>query len=122
MATNRVDLIDKDDARGILLALLEHVAHAACAHAHEHFDEIRTRDGEEGHVRLTSDGARQQRLTSARWADQQDALGNLAAEALELLRIAKEVDNLLKLGLRLLDAGNVLEGDTARLLGQQLGL
>jgi hypothetical protein len=55
-------------------------------------------------------------------ADQQHALRDLAAEALELLRVAQEVHDLLELGLRLVDAGDVVEGDAALLLGQQLRL
>src|SRR3546814_1923458 len=45
---------------------------------------------------------RSQRLAGARRADQQTALRDLAAEALELLRVAQELDDLLQLllGLR----------------------
>src|SRR5205823_1034617 len=42
MASDRVDFIDEDDARRILLALLKQVANAACAYAHEHLNKIRT--------------------------------------------------------------------------------
>src|SRR5690606_29296099 len=42
MATNGVDLVDEDDAGGVLLGLLEHVADAAGADADEHLDEVRT--------------------------------------------------------------------------------
>src|SRR3546814_10832848 len=66
MAADRVDLVDEDDAGGVLLALLEHVAHPAGADADEHLDEIRAGDGEERHVRLAGDGPRQQRLAGAR--------------------------------------------------------
>src|SRR4051794_40806592 len=38
--SDRVDFIDKDNARRILFALLEQVAHAARTHAHKHFDEV----------------------------------------------------------------------------------
>ena len=119
MPADRVDLVDEDDAGRVLLALLEHVAHARRADAHEHLDEVGAGDGEERHVGLAGDGARQQRLAGSRRADQQAALRNLAAEALELLRILQELDDLLKLLLRLVDAGHVLEGDAPGLLGEQ---
>ncbi len=48
--------------------------------------------------------------------------GNAAAEPLELLRIAQELDDLLQVVLGLVDAGHVLEGDAPVALGQQLGL
>src|SRR4029079_12037945 len=57
-----------------------------------------------------------------RWADEECPLGDLAAEARELLRIAQELDDLLELLLGLVDAGDVVEGDLARLLGQKLRL
>ncbi len=44
MAAHRVNFVDEDDAGGVLLALLEQIAHAAGAHAHKHLHEIRTGD------------------------------------------------------------------------------
>src|SRR5690554_3850586 len=79
MAADGVDLVDKDDAGGVLLALFEHVAHPAGADTDEHLDEVRTGDREEGNIRLAGDGARQQGLTRARGADKKAALRNLAA-------------------------------------------
>ena len=38
--SHSIDFINKDDAGGILFALLEQVTHAARAHAYEHLDEI----------------------------------------------------------------------------------
>ena len=121
MAAHRVDLVDEDDAGGGFLALLEHVAHTRGADADEHLDEVGAGNGEERNVGLAGDGARQQRLASAGRTDQQHALGDLAAETLELLRVLEELDDLLQLGLGLVDAGHVLEGDAALLLGEQLG-
>ena len=72
-----------------------------------------------GHVGLAGDGAGEQRLAGARRADQQHALGDLAAQALELLRVLQELDDLLELLLGLVDAGDVVEGHAAVLLGQQ---
>ena len=59
MPAHGVDFIDEDDARRVLLALLEQIAHAAGADAHEHFHEIRTGDREERNIRFARDGARQ---------------------------------------------------------------
>ena len=122
MAADRVDLVDEDDAGRVLLGLVEHVAHAAGADADEHLDEVRAGDGEERHVGLAGDGAREQRLAGAGRADQQHAARDLAAEPLEFLRVAQELDDLLEVFLGLVDAGDVLEGDAAMRLGEQLGL
>ena len=69
MTADRVDFVDEDDARRVLLRLLEHVAHAARADADEHLDEVGAGDREERHVRLAGDGAREQRLAGARRPD-----------------------------------------------------
>ena len=121
MASHGVDFVDEDDARGVLLALLEQVAHAAGAHAHEHFHEVRSGDGEERHVRFARDGAGQQRLAGSRRADQQHALGNAPAQLLELLRLAQELDDLLQFFLGFLDAGNVFKRHLLLLRGVQAG-
>ncbi len=121
MAADGVDFVDEHDAGRVLLGLLEHVAHAGGADADEHLDEVGARNGEERHVGFAGDGARQQGLTGARRADQQTSFGDLAAQPLELLRVLQEVDDLLELGLGLVDAGDVLEGDATVLLGQQAG-
>src|SRR3546814_12765978 len=65
---------------------------------------------------------RSQRLAGARRADQQTALRDLAAEALELLRVAQELEDLHPLLLGLVYAGDVVEGDETDLLGQQMRL
>ena len=58
LAADGVDLVDEDDAGGGFLGLLEQVAHARGAHAHEHLDEVGAGDEEERHPRLAGDGAR----------------------------------------------------------------
>src|SRR4029078_11826177 len=65
LAADRGDLIAEDDARAVLLGLLEQVAHPGGADADEHLDEVGTRNREERNPRLTRDSAGQQRLTTA---------------------------------------------------------
>ncbi len=121
MAAHGVDFVDEDDAGRVFLALFEHVAHAAGADADEHFDEIGAGNGEERHVCLAGDRAGQQRLTSAGRADQQHALRYFTAEALKLLRVAQELDDLFQFLFRFLDAGDVVERHPSGALGQQPG-
>ena len=68
MTSDRVDLVDKDDAGRMLLALHEQIAHARRADADEHLDEVRSRNREERHARLARDRARKQRFAGARRA------------------------------------------------------
>jgi hypothetical protein len=122
VTTDGVDLVDEDDARRVFLGLVEHVAHAGGAHADEHLDEVRAGDREEGDVRLAGDGAGDQRLTGARRADEEAAARDAPAEPLEFLRVAQELDDLLQILLGLVDTGDILEGDTAMRLGEELRL
>ena len=73
MTADRVDLVDEDDARRVLLRLVEHVAHARGADADEHLDEVGARDREERHLGLAGDRAGEQRLAGAGRADHQHA-------------------------------------------------
>ena len=58
MTADRVDFVYEDDARCVLLALLEKVANAAGAHADEHLDEIRAGNREEWNIRFARNRAR----------------------------------------------------------------
>ncbi len=117
-----VQLVYEDDARGrCLLGLLEQVAHPGGADADEHLHEVRAAQAEERHPRLAGNRLGQQRLARARRADQQHALGDAAAQARELRRVAQELHHLLQFLLALLDAGHVVEGHAYVLLCDDLG-
>ena len=122
LAANGVDLVDEDDRRSRFLGMLEQVAHAACANAHEHFDEFRTRNTEERHLGLARDGARKQRFARARRAYEQAAARNFRAKVLVLLRVHEEVFDFLKLLDRLVFASDVVEAHIGVLLGVFLRL
>ena len=119
MAADSVDFVDEDDAGRILLALLEQVANAACAHADKHLHKVRTGDGEERHIGFAGHGTGQQGLAGSRRSDQQHALGNAPAQLLELLRLAQVLDDLLQLFLGLIHAGHVFERDLLLLHREQ---
>src|SRR5438105_10349457 len=111
MAPDRVDFIDENDTGRRFLALLEHIPDPAGADTDEHFHEIGTANREEGDVGFAGDSACEQRFTSARRSDQQDAFWNSTAELLKLFRITQELDQLLHFVLGLLDSRDVAEGD-----------
>ena len=80
VTSDGIDLVDEDDARSVLLTLFEEVADARGADADEHFYKVRAGDREERHVGLTGDGAGEQGLAGSRRSDEQNALGDSAAE------------------------------------------
>jgi hypothetical protein len=109
MASDRVDLVDEHDRRRVLLRLLEEVPDPRRADADEHLDEVRTRDGVEGHARLTGDRAGEERLAGARRAEQQHASGDLRPHGLELRGVGEVLLDLLELLHRLVHTGDVGE-------------
>ena len=106
---DRVELVDEHDRRRRLLGLLEEVAHARGAHAHDGLDELGRGGREERHAGLAGDSAREQRLAGARAARQQHAARDAGAEALVALRVLQEVHDLDELLLGLVDARHVVE-------------
>mmetsp|Transcript_16699 Transcript_16699/g.40957 ORF Transcript_16699/g.40957 Transcript_16699/m.40957 type:complete len:488 (+) Transcript_16699:902-2365(+) len=110
-ASHGVDLIHEHDAGRVLLSLLEQVAHARGAHAHEHLHELGAADGEEGDTRLARDRLGKQRLAGAGGAHEQHALGDLGAHGGEALGALEELHNLHEVLLGLIHARHVVEGD-----------
>src|SRR4030095_7284169 len=104
VSADRINFVDEDDTRGVLLALLEQVADARGADADEHLDKVGPADGEKWNVRFARDGACQQRLAGSRGSHQKDAFRNAAAEFLEFLWLAEELDDLLEFVFGLVNA------------------
>ncbi|CDN45514.1 hypothetical protein BN871_HV_00060 [Paenibacillus sp. P22] len=121
LASDSVDLVDEDDARRVLLGVLEQVADAGCAYADEHLDEVRAGDAEERNSGFACDSAGQERLAGTRRAHQQHALRNAGADCGELARILEEFDDLDELLLLLVGAGDILERDPLLLFVIQTG-
>ena len=119
VSSDRVDLVDEDDRRRPLPGLIEEVADAAGADADEHLDEVGSGDGEERHVGLPGDRAREQRLARAGRAEEQHALGDPGADGLEPGRRAQEGRDLTELLDRLLGAGDIGECRPTRVRGDR---
>src|SRR5437762_13169929 len=89
-----IDFINEDDSRLVPGSLAENVPDTARAHADEDFVEIAPVRAEKIRLRFTSNGLGQHGLARAGRANQQDALGQRAAEAFVLFRIAQKIDHL----------------------------
>ena len=110
-AAQGIEFVDEDDRGRLGAGLLEEVADARGADADEHLDELGAGDREERHLRLARDRLREQRLPRAGRADEEDALRHPPAEPAVGFRVLEVVDDLAQLVLRLVDAGDVVEGD-----------
>src|SRR5688572_23321614 len=119
MTSHGIDLIDKDDARRILLSLFEKIADTRSANANEHLDEVRAADGKERDIRLAGNRACQQRFSGAGRANKKDAFGDAAAQFLKLLGFLQEVDNLLQFFFGLVDARDIFKRNLLLMCRQQ---
>src|SRR5713101_9156196 len=102
-APNRVDFIEKDDARSVLLGLLKQIAHAAGADPDEEFDEAGATGAIERDACLARDGTSEQGFAGTWWANQQHAFGNMCPNGEVALRLAQ-------VGLGFVGSGHVGEG------------
>src|SRR4029450_3018919 len=91
---DRVELVDEDDAGGLVLGLLEQIANARGADADEHLDELRAGQREEGPAGLAGEGGRKKGFTRPRGAKEKAPFWDPAAEPLVLLGVLQEVDDL----------------------------
>ena len=82
-----IDFINKNYAGGVFFPLYEQVSDPGRAHAHKHFNEIRSADAEKGDAGFTGNGPSQQRLSRSRSPDHQHPLGYPAAQAGIFFRI-----------------------------------
>ncbi len=104
-----VNLIDKDDARGFLFGLAKKVAHAACAHAHEHLHKIAARHGEKRHIGFAGYGLGQQRFARSRRTDKQRTFGNFTTQIGIFFRIFQKRNNLFHLLFRPFEPSHIFE-------------
>ncbi|MNJ26220.1 hypothetical protein D3C77_206900 [compost metagenome] len=122
MTADGVDFVDEDDARRMLLGLLEHVTDTAGTDTHEHFDEVGTGNREKRHLGFTGNGLGQQGFTSTWWTDHQDATRNATAQALEFARITQELNQFAYFFLGFVTTCNVGQGSLDLIFGEQARL
>ena len=108
--TNSIDLIDEDDARGLLFRLTKEITNAGSADTDKHLHEIGSGDREERNLCFTCNRFGQQGFTSTRRSYKQSSLRDLAAELGVFTRILQKVDNLHYLHFGLFKAGHIVEG------------
>ena len=122
LASDGVDLVDEDDARGVRLRLFEQVTHTGGTDSDVHLDEVGTGDRVERDSGLTGNGLGQQGLARTGLTVEEHTLGDLRSHGLELLRFGEELLDLFELFEGLVDSGDVLESDVRVLLVDELRL
>ena len=119
MSSHGIEFVDENDARRLLLGLVEHVADTGRADADKHLYKVRTRNREKRHFRLAGDRLSEECLAGSGRADHQDTFRDLSAKALELARVLKELDDFGNFGLGLVDARHVGKRYADLVLAQQ---
>src|SRR2546421_731561 len=108
-APNSIDLINENNAGGVLACLLKQIAHTAGSHPDEEFDKVGRARAEERHSCLSGDCTRQQGLAGTRWANQQDTPGDMRSDLDVALWVTQEVDHLTKFHLGLINTCHIPE-------------
>ena len=121
-AANGINLINENNTGRILRCILKQVADTGRADTHEHFHEVRTGQGIEGHMGLACHCLCKQGLTGSRRSHKQGSLGKLCAYLGIFAGIVQEVHNLGQGFLGLVLPGHILEGDPGLLLHIHLGV
>mmetsp|Transcript_138958 Transcript_138958/g.241627 ORF Transcript_138958/g.241627 Transcript_138958/m.241627 type:complete len:306 (+) Transcript_138958:1432-2349(+) len=111
-SAHSINLIDEDQARSVLVGLLEQVPHSASTNTDEHLNEFGTRAAEERHTSLSGNSLGEKGLTGTRGANQQHPLGNLGTHGGVLLRSPQKLHDLNQILLGLFDTSNINELDS----------
>ena len=99
IGSNRIDFIDENDRRRVLLALLERLPEVFFGLTRLARHDLGTIKEEEERACLVGDGLRDESLTRARRSVQEHTLGRLHTESLEQLRVPEwQLDHLTDLG------------------------
>ena len=88
--------------------MVKQITDAGCAHAHEHFYEFTSTDGEERHSGFPGNCPGQQSLAGSGRTHQQNAFGDSGPQALELFTVFKELDYLVEFLFSFLYSGYIL--------------
>jgi len=114
VAADGVDLVDEDDAGGVLLGFPEQVADPGCTDPDEHLDEIGAAHAVKRHTRFPGNRLGQQGLARARRALEENAAGNDRPQLAVLFGLLEKVDDLDQFFLGLGHPGHVPEGNGGR--------
>src|SRR5258706_2094086 len=104
-----INLIDKDDAWGVLLCGCEEVSYTGSTNTYEHLNEFGTGDREERNRRFSCCGFGKEGL-SCPWRSREDGTtGNFGSEFLIFCRFLQELNKFHNLLLRFIHTSDVLE-------------
>jgi hypothetical protein len=94
LASNCIEFIDEDNARGAFLCCRKEIANPAGADTDEHLDKLGSGHREKGNVGFACNSLGKQSFASTWWTNEQDASRDLATELLEASWLFKKLDDL----------------------------
>mmetsp|Transcript_5696 Transcript_5696/g.8390 ORF Transcript_5696/g.8390 Transcript_5696/m.8390 type:complete len:204 (+) Transcript_5696:1126-1737(+) len=109
LTSNGINLINEDDARGVLLGLVKHITHTRSSNSNEHLHEFGTRNGDEWHTGLSSNSLGEEGLTGTRGSVKDNTTRNAASILSVSLRLLQEVNYLSELELGSVTSSNLVE-------------
>jgi predicted flap endonuclease-1-like 5' DNA nuclease len=112
LATYRIDLINKDDARGVLLSLSENVTYTRCTNTNKHLNEFRTRNTDERNSGFASDGLGKKSFTGTGRTVQNNSTGDLTSIRGVGLWLLQKVNNFGQFQFGSVASGNIIKSDS----------
>mmetsp|Transcript_4005 Transcript_4005/g.6083 ORF Transcript_4005/g.6083 Transcript_4005/m.6083 type:complete len:241 (-) Transcript_4005:551-1273(-) len=79
LTSNGVDLINKDDTRGVLLSLRKDITDTGSSNSDEHLNKFGSRNGDEGNSGLSGNSLSEEGLTSSGGSVKDDSTGDTAS-------------------------------------------
>lgn len=117
LRSNRVNLVDEDDGRAVLLGLLERLPEVRLGLSGHLGHDLRTVDEEEEGTSLVGDGSGHEGLSRSRRSEHEDTSWGLDSDGLEELGVAKrQLDKLSDLGHLLPATSNVVVTDVGEVV------
>lgn len=107
LSADRIDFINKQNARRMLASHREHISDTRRSNTDKHLEELGSRHRDERHICLASSGFGQQSLTGTGRTGQHGALGNFRTQLNVLLWVLEKIDEFHNFDFRLFAAGHV---------------
>ena len=121
VATYGINFIDEDNRGGVLLSLFEQVTNTAGTHTNKHFNEVGTRNREEGNTRFTSNSTCEKSFTRSGRAIEEHTLRDASSHGQEAFGLFEEVNNFCQFFHGLVGTCHVSKGDGGGFFGDHLG-
>jgi hypothetical protein len=121
LTPNGIQLIDENEARGVLFRILKEISNPRGTDTHKHFHKLGSANAKKRHPSFSSHCPGQQGFPCTRRPYQEDALGDFRPQIIELLGVFEKLYDLDQFLFGLIHSGHMVESDPPLVLLVQTG-